>query len=501
MNRTRKTGLIAAGLLAAASTIAIGAGNYSTYPIVGQNSFCVSSVTGAGAPFSGATGQGQGTTGSICAQTVPAGPAQTGEELVPADTQAAGPTQTVTIPSSLLGGYNNRVNRLIGGDFGTNLWQRGTTPVSASTSETSALMTADRWWIQGPTSSATQVTVSKQTGATDSIPASGFYASMRVARPSAQTGTGIICIGQTLDKQAASELLGNNAVFSFYANTGANFSPTNGSVTAQVAYFTAADGSAAQSAVGAAGTNGLTSALSIAGQTGGIAGFVDATAGTSPGFTSGTLASGVVTIPTAAAGTWTRYSVYAPIPSTNASGTAVTGVVVGLCWTPVGTAGTNDWIEFTGMQLQSQSSGVTNSLPSGVITPTGFERRAPEAEARLQYYYSYVVNEGALGPSRSVCHFTTANTAMQCPIVYPVPMRIAPVVKYATGFAGFTTTAETTANECTGNTTDATVALTASTSQVMMQCAIASGTTAAVGLSMTLIDNGSTGVISASAEP
>lgn len=494
--------IAAAGVAVAAfATVVHAAGIWSTLPVEGQNSFCGSYVTGTGS-LGGITGQGQGTIGQICGQTIPAGPAQTGYELIPADTQqTGGPTQMVTIPSSLLGGFNNRVNRLIGGDFGTNLWQRGTTPVSASTSETAALMTADRWWIQGPTTSATQVTVSKQTGATDSIPASGFYASMRVARPSAQTGTGVICIGQTLDKQAAAELLGNNALFSFYANTGANFSPANGNVTVQVAYFTAADATAAQSAVGAAGTNSLTSALSIAGQSGGIAGFTDATAGTSPSFTGGTLASGVETIPTAAAGTWTRYSVYAPIPSANASGTAVTGVVVGLCWTPVGTAGTNDWIEFTGMQLQAQSSAVTNAMPSGIITPTGFERRPAEIEASLQYYYSYVLNEGALGPSRSVCHFTTANSAMQCPIVFPVAMRQAPAMKYATGFAGFTTTAETTANACTGNTTDATVALAPSTQQVMMQCAIASGTTAAVGLSMTLIDNAGTGVISASDEP
>lgn len=494
-----KSRLIAAGIaMLAAGTIAYGAGNYENYPIVGQPAFCTATVTGAGAPFGGATGQGQGTTGSICAQTVPQGPTgTTGEELANVDLNSGngnGPTQSVNVPLSLLGGLNNRINRLVGGDFGTNLWQRGTTPVSASTSETAALMTADRWWVQGPTSGATQITVSKQVGATDSMPSSGFYASLRVARPSAQTGTGIICIGQTLDKQAAAELLGQNGVLSFYANTGANFSPTNGNITAQIGYFTAADANSAQSAVGAAGTNSLTSALSIAGQSGGIAGFAEATAGTSTGFPGGSVTGGIVTIPTAAAGTWTRYSVYGSIPSANASGTAITGVVIGLCWTPVGTAGTNDWIEFTGMQLQAQTSAVSNSMPAGIVSPTGFERRAPEIEAGLQFYYSYVINEVASTSAHwhGTGYASTTTNANEF-VQFPVPMRQTPAAAYTTGFAA--TTGAGTAETCTGL---ATVTNTLSPNTAGVACTT-SGITG--GQPSQLIDNTGTGVISYSAEP
>lgn len=106
--------LAAAGVAAAVlSTAAWAAGNYSTYPIVGSPSFCASTVSGAGG-FNAAgnsngvnpTGQGQATSGSLCAQTVPAGPPSlTGNELVPADTgigSGANP-QTVTIPTVLLG--------------------------------------------------------------------------------------------------------------------------------------------------------------------------------------------------------------------------------------------------------------------------------------------------------------------------------------------------------------------------------------------------------------
>ena len=70
--------IAAAGIamVAALSTAAYSAGIWSTLPMGGQSSFCASTVSGTG-NLSSTTGQGQGTTGSICAQTVPAGPALT----------------------------------------------------------------------------------------------------------------------------------------------------------------------------------------------------------------------------------------------------------------------------------------------------------------------------------------------------------------------------------------------------------------------------------------
>lgn len=86
-----RKGLIAVGFLAAmVSTVAYAAGLFSTLPIIGGASFCASTVTGTGG-LGGITGQGQGSTGSICGQTVPAGPPSlTGAELFPADTGAGG---------------------------------------------------------------------------------------------------------------------------------------------------------------------------------------------------------------------------------------------------------------------------------------------------------------------------------------------------------------------------------------------------------------------------
>lgn len=77
-------------------SLAQAAGSFSTLPIVGGASYCATTVSGTGA-LSGITGQGQGTTGSICAQTVPAGPsALTGNEVIPADLFTPGTTQAIT---------------------------------------------------------------------------------------------------------------------------------------------------------------------------------------------------------------------------------------------------------------------------------------------------------------------------------------------------------------------------------------------------------------------
>lgn len=89
----------AAAALAAivvSAAVALAAGNFSTYPVVGGSSFCSGSAT-AGVPGSA----------PVCDSTVPAGPtALTGNELIPADTSLASgqQPQTVTIPARLLGG-------------------------------------------------------------------------------------------------------------------------------------------------------------------------------------------------------------------------------------------------------------------------------------------------------------------------------------------------------------------------------------------------------------
>lgn len=115
LKRFRSAAVAAAVALCASAGIAYAAGLWSTLPIIGGASYCASYVTGTG-NLGGITGQGQGTIGQICGQTVPAGPpALTGTEMLPADlltpgTSSSGPTTSAILPVTALGnGYGNTV--------------------------------------------------------------------------------------------------------------------------------------------------------------------------------------------------------------------------------------------------------------------------------------------------------------------------------------------------------------------------------------------------------
>lgn len=85
MLKRARSAAIAVSALMITSGALYAAGNWSTLPIVGGAAYCNSTVSGTGS-LSGVTGQGQGTTGSICASTTPAGPSiVTGTEVIPAD--------------------------------------------------------------------------------------------------------------------------------------------------------------------------------------------------------------------------------------------------------------------------------------------------------------------------------------------------------------------------------------------------------------------------------
>lgn len=85
-----KIGSAALSVALLSTAAAYAGGLWQTLPVVGGAAYCASTVSGTGA-LSGTTGQGQGTTGSICAQTVPAGPAVfSGKEVAPFDLNTPG---------------------------------------------------------------------------------------------------------------------------------------------------------------------------------------------------------------------------------------------------------------------------------------------------------------------------------------------------------------------------------------------------------------------------
>ena len=496
----------AVGLFAALVTPALvyAAGNWSTLPIVGQPAFCASYFTGVPnssnglyIPDGGITNQGQATSGSMqqCGQTVPMGPPLlTGEELIPGDTGLSGgqPPQTVTIPSALIAHPMDR-NRLIGGDFTTNLWQRGTTPLSNST-PTTATMTADRWWAISPAGTVDVLETTPSTTGADYLGAAGFLNGMEVRRHTGSTGA-LTCVGQTLDQKQALPLIGNNAVFSFYGYAPTTYSATNQDVTVSIAYFTAADSAASQGTLQYAGGNSQTAALSAAAQSGGITGYTANVQGVSLNGSAASVASGVATIPLTQ--TPTRYAVYAPIPALTSSGTQVTGVSISICGTFTATSAvTTDWFELFAAQLEAKPATATVNLPNGVTSPTGFERRNAQDEANLQLAYSFIVNE--VSSSSSVSHGVGVNsstTVAQESVQFPIQMRIKPAAAYTAGFGAYGNTTIAT-NACTGL---ATKSNTLSTGSAVVSCTVASGLLE--GYPSTLIDDGGNGVLSFSAEP
>lgn len=428
-----RSAAVALVAIAALSTAAYTAGYFPGFPVVGGQSYCSSvSGTGTGTGSStfpsgaqGGTPFGQGAAGQVgtfanpCNVTVPAGPAFTGEEMFAADTglPSGQNPQTVLMPNALAGSLNTKRNRIIGGDFATNLWQRGTTPVNAASPST-ATMAADRFYAY---SAAGQMTVTKQTGVADSIPSFGMYASMRVQRPAAQTGLSPLCVGQILDKLQSQDFIGRNAIMSFQALAGANFSPSSSNLTVTVAYYTAADSATP-------GTNTGTFA------TGTITGYQAAVLGVS-GTTVGSVASGVATVPIST--TWTNYSVYAPIPTVNAAGTAVTGVGISICNTPVGTAGAADWVELEAVSLNAAPSLATPTLPNGVTSPIGFERRPPAEEAALQYYYTSPAGLGTeIAQNFYQAGICRASGNANFPLTFNPPLRAVPTTATSTLTAG-----------------------------------------------------------------
>lgn len=454
--RLSRKGMLAAGVLAAFVTAAAAAGMYATLPIVGSASFCAS-VLGTGNVQQGITGQGIGSTIGgqiICQSQIPAGPPfLTGNELVAADTGLTGgaPPQTVAIPLPMLGNfYGTPRNFLDNGALNitnTNTTATVTCAVNAAIAVTG--MSADRWGCQANVGSGAGRTAIVT--ASPSPPA-GFTNSMKVFRTSGAL-TQPICVMQEIPTPQSIQLAGQTVTFSFYAAALAGLAADNNNLISAVIFT-------------GTGTDQLLTTAPTA------------SPAITPAWTGiATALNQSVTVTT----TFTRYAVAALIPST------ATEIGVALCFTPTATgAGATDGFAWTGAQLE-RSPGASS-----------FEFRSKTAETAQAQAFFYNITEGALGTSRSICHFTTANSVMQCPIVFPTTMYLAPTMTYAGGFAGFTTTAETAANSCTtGPVTDTSVAFTVSTQQVMVTCTIASGTTAAVGLSMTLVDNGGTGSIKA----
>lgn len=267
-------------------------------------------------------------------------------------------------------------NAVINGGF--DIWQRGT---SLTASVNGGVYAADRWF--GTRGSNTSITVSRQTTSdTTNLPNIQYCA--RVQRTAASTTTADVAFGQMFESVSSIPLAGQTVTLSGYIRKGADFSATSNVLTMQVITGTGTDQKQMD---------------------GGYTG-------------SSTSIAGNVTLTT----TWTRFSVTGTIPTT------ATELTPKFVYTPTGTAGTNDYFEVTGVQLEVGSVATPFSRAGGTI--------AGELAACQRYCYRYTPASGNGYERIGVVYYLSSTRWIQLNL--PVPMRVYPNSLTTSGaFAAF----------------------------------------------------------------
>jgi hypothetical protein len=255
----------------------------------------------------------------------------------------------------------NTLNSLING--GADIWQRGTSFASGGGL---SVYTADRWhFYRG--SNAAGGTLSRQTSGL-----TGFQYAIRLQRNSGNTSTEQLGLRYTLESADSYRLAGKTVTLSFYLRKGADYSGTT--FQASIASGT--------------GTDQPVYAFT---------GFVYA-----------------VNSPVTPTTSYVRYSVTGTIPSN------ATEVGLEMFSSCVGTAGTNDYVDITGLQLEIGS------------VPTPFVRSAGTIQGELAACQRYYWRSSATGGYSSFGIGSNPGTAgSYIQIENPVTMRTITSVEWA----------------------------------------------------------------------
>lgn len=336
---------------------------------------------------------------------------------------------SLPVPSAVA----NFRNLLDGGDFTVNPWQRGTAQAADITNTVTYM--ADRFFTVGGASSAINWSKQADTGVV------GFGQALRWQRKSANADTAKIQMGQVMETADSIRCQGQQVTLSFWVKCGANFLASSANFSAAIVSGTGTDQSAANLAAGSWTTQAnLASAVVVP--------------GTSDAFVTLT-----GTVPAAA---------------------TQLGVLIN--YTPSGTAGANEWLQFKGMQLEIGSQATT------------FEHRDVQVELEICQRYFWQINEPAATVVLGIgqCSTTTVAT-IQVPL--PVQMRIAPTVTVTKGTIGVTVAAGT-------NQALTTLAALAAghTVNALGLTATASAANLAAGNATQLTGNAGSGLIAASAD-
>jgi hypothetical protein len=267
-----------------------------------------------------------------------------------------------TVLAPIAGGRNAVINGAM------NVWQRGT-----SFNGSFPYYGADRWFFARPLAVAGSTLSRQASGLT------GFTYCARMQRDSGNTNTSSVRIFQSLETINSLQFAGKQITVSFYVRSGANYS--GGANT----YLNVRSGTGTDQQLGNTGFTGVA--------------------------TVGQLAI----TPTS---TWTRYSVTGSVSS------SATQVGFDISYTPTGTAGANDYIEITGVQLEA----------GAVATPFEFEDYGTTL-AKCQRYYQKSYNQEITPPTNGqqpgivVGGATSVGVNALVGVArFPVSMRITPTM-------------------------------------------------------------------------
>lgn len=336
----------------------------------------------------------------------------TGDEVVPMDKPQSDTVrpETVMMPAIQIAGARPITfkNLIIGGDFSTNPWQRGTAFAAIANTLT---YTADRFFAVGGASSS--IAVSRQ-AVTDFPAQFGATHALRFLRTAANANTAVIRLGQALTSADSTRLAGRRVVLSFWAKAGANFSAAASFLGLTVATGTGTDETAAN-LVAAAWTGYAAQSLFTAAP--GVVNVASPNGGTFSGTQPQTVLTPVtgITLTTA----WQRFQLVCDIPETARQ----IGILLNM--TPVGTAGAADSYDIAGVQLEA----VAAEQPYASL----FERRSASLEALLCYRYAYVLNEKATAAAVQANGMMSATNVQTVCIPLPIPMRTTPTVTVTAG--------------------------------------------------------------------
>jgi hypothetical protein len=200
----------------------------------------------------------------------------------------------------------------------------------------------------------------------------------RVQRNSGTTATTGVFFSQSIESINSIPFMGKTITFSFYARAGANYSSASNALSVKVDTGTGTDQSIINTWTGGASAIG--------------------------GNQTATLTT-----------TWQRFTY------TGAASASGTQLGVQFSYTPVGTAGANDWFEVTGVQIDIGSV----ALP--------FRTYAATIQGELSACQRYYLRSAtAAGYPIGYGSYVTA-TLYEASVVFPVTMRVSPTIDQVTG--------------------------------------------------------------------